>query len=60
MAPGSREHDHDDMWQMIRTDPSIAFAELERVVVPDATEGLPMEKHEVVARLVHDFLAGGQ
>jgi pimeloyl-ACP methyl ester carboxylesterase len=82
----------DKMWQMIRTEPNIAFAELERVsaptllivadqdfptlehseamqrslpnarleVVPDATHGLPMEKPDVVARLVLDFLAGGQ
>ena len=78
----------DKMWQMIKTEPNIAFAELEQVsaptlvivadhdfptvehaqamqkslpdarleVVPDATHGLPMEKPDVVARLVLDFL----
>jgi len=82
----------DKMWQMIRTEPNIGFAELEKVsastllivadqdfptvehaeamqkslpdarleVVPDATHGLPMEKPDVVARLVLDFLASGR
>jgi pimeloyl-ACP methyl ester carboxylesterase len=79
----------DKVWQMIKTEPNIALAELEKVsaptlvvvadhdfvtvehaqamhralpdsrleVVPDATHGLPMEKPDVLAQLVLDYLA---
>jgi pimeloyl-ACP methyl ester carboxylesterase len=35
-----------------------ALPDSQLVVVPDATHGLPLEKPEVVSRLVLDFLAG--
>ncbi|MBM2809251.1 MAG: Pimeloyl-ACP methyl ester carboxylesterase [Chloroflexi bacterium] len=92
VSPDGPEHWEvvvDKVWQMIRTEPNIPLAELEKVsaptlvivadhdfptvehakamqrslpdsrleVVPDATHGLPMEKPDVVAGLVLEFLA---
>lgn len=79
------------VWRMVRTEPDIAFTELEQlraptlvmmgehdiateshgvqmeraipdaklVVVPDATHGLPMEKPDVAAGLILEFLQAG-